>query len=172
MEEYPCFEFAYSLIKNVITFLIFQPYIIPIEQFILRILPGIIWFYYRFNGDNCDSPLDDNITLYTIYYYIIFSLFLILVFLSLYIENICCRFCFIITYAVIIITLSIIMVIQVQIAYNENWENNKCESLKYLTLFWLILNYILNFGLFAIFIIICFIYFVLYLLWGIIFNKK
>ena len=55
------------------------------------------------------------------------------------------------------------MVIQVQIEYNENWENNKCELLKSLTLFWLILNYILNFGLLALVIIIGFIYVILYL---------
>ncbi len=55
------------------------------------------------------------------------------------------------------------MVIQVQIEYNENWENNKCELLKSLTLFWLILNYVLNFGLLALVIIIGFIYFILYL---------
>ena len=55
------------------------------------------------------------------------------------------------------------MVIQVQKEYNENWENNKCELLKSLTLFWLILNYILNFGLLALVIIIGFIYVILYL---------
>ena len=55
------------------------------------------------------------------------------------------------------------MVIQVQIEYNENWENNRCELLKSLTLFWLILNYVLNFGLLALVIIIGFIYFILYL---------
>ena len=163
MEKDSCMDFIYYLIKNVIIFLNFQPYIISIEQFILRILPGIIWFYYKYNGDICDSPLDDNITLYTIYYYILFSIFLLFAFLSLYVENICFRICFIVIYAVIITTFSIVMVIQVQIEYNENWENNKCELLKSLTLFWLILNYVLNFGLLALIIIIGFIYFILYL---------
>ena len=39
--------------------------------------------------------------------------------------------------------LGITMIYFIQKYYNEDWNNNKCENLKSLSLFWLIWNYII-----------------------------
>ena len=39
--------------------------------------------------------------------------------------------------------LGITMIYFIQKDYNEDWNNNKCENLKSLSLFWLIWNYII-----------------------------
>ena len=42
------------------------------------------------------------------------------------------------------LTILIIMLVNVQNSYYLNWESNKCDSLKGLTVFWLVWNYIIT----------------------------
>ena len=118
------------------------------EQFIFVIIPSIIWFYYFFSGNECNSPVDDIISTICIFYCIIIVLFIILGiinFLKYYCNSECMdaiKFCFPYLYLVAILTLLIIIGIKVQIKYFDNWENNTCNYLKGFVLAWQINNYI------------------------------
>ena len=110
-------------------------------------MPSIIWFYYFFSYNECNSPVDDIMPTICIFYYIIIGLFIILG-----IINICkcfcdtgnidgIKYCFLFLYISAISTFLIIIGIKVQIKYFDNWENNTCNYLQGFILAWLINNY-------------------------------
>ena len=55
-------------VKNYYKFL--QRILFCLEELIIFFLPGIIWFYYGIEETKCKSPLDKDISLMVIFYFI------------------------------------------------------------------------------------------------------
>lgn len=112
---------------------------------IFVIIPSIIWFYYLYSGNECNSPVDDTMSTICIFYYIIIGLFIIYTIVWIFkfgLEKDCIEVNLKFLYLIVITILSFIMVIIVQVKYCNNWENNSCNNLKGFILAWLICNYI------------------------------
>ena len=107
--------------------------------------PGAIWFYYGIESSNCDSPIDRDMALLVICYFVIGILLLIPVLSTCLNKYYCFIFLKIINvlYLAGKLTVLIIMIANVQSDYYRNWEDNICDNLKPLTTFWLIWNYIM-----------------------------
>ena len=112
-------------------------------------LPGLIWFHYEYTIDTkpCNSPLDNDLSLITILYFV-YSIMILINSI-----NTCKHFYKNVNRIIQIIFylakfgIFITMIVFIQRDYNgdwDNWDNNNCPSLKSLTLFWLIWNYIFN----------------------------
>ena len=108
-----------------------------------------MWFYYRFLNDDCESPVDDIMTIMSILYYVAIPLTIITCILIICYRK---ELPYIMLFLLPNTILSIVMIITTQIKYNESWENNTCYNLKSLTKGWLIWNYI-HIGLEGIFYI-------------------
>ena len=105
-------------------------------------MPGLIWFYYDFFEENCNSPVDEHISLMVILYFVISIIMFVLA------INSClnCReinACLISLYILSKLGLGITMLTFIQRDYYGNWDDNTCSYLKPLTLFWLIWNYVI-----------------------------
>ena len=109
-----------------------------------------MWFYYRFLNDDCESPVDDIMTIMSILYYVGIPLTIITCILIFCYKR---ELSYIMLFLLPNTILSIVMIITTQIKYNESWENNTCYNLKSLTKGWLIWNYI-HIGLEGIFYIL------------------
>ena len=95
----------------------------------------------------CNSPLDNDLSLIIILYFVYSILILINSFNACkYYYNYFNRIIQIIFY-IAKLGLFITMIVFIQRDYNgdwDNWDKNNCPSLKSLTLFWLIWNYVFN----------------------------
>ena len=106
-------------------------------------MPGLIWLYYDYDETLCNSPVDDDIPLMVIFYFVI-SIILLVVSI-----NTCLNGCTIINACIVALYilsklgLGITMLVYIQRDYYGDWDNTICPSLKPLTLFWLIWNYII-----------------------------
>ncbi len=140
--------------------------VLLIENFIFVIVPSILWFYYFFSGNECNSPVDDIISTVCIFYFIIIGLFILYALIRIFISifevksRVIIVYCY--TYLNNVVTSILLIIIQfkVQIKYFDNWENNTCNNLKEFILAWLIINY---FHLFLLFLIFAFIYYYFYI---------
>ena len=94
-----------------------------------------MWFYYRFLNDDCESPVDDIMTIMSILYYVAIPLTIITCILIICYRK---ELPYIMFFLLPNTILSIVMIITTQIKYNESWENNTCYNLKSLTKGWLI----------------------------------
>ena len=112
---------------------------------IFVIIPSIIWFYYLYSDNECNSPVDNTMSTICIFYYIIIGLFIIYTIVCIFkfgLDEDCIKMYLKFLYLIVISILSFIMVIIVQVKYCNNWENNSCNNLKGFILAWLICNYI------------------------------
>ena len=105
-------------------------------------MPGLIWFYYDFFEEQCNSPIDDDLSLMVIFYFVISIIMFALA------INTCldCRHINALILSIYILSklgLGITMLVFVQGDYYGNWDDTTCSALKPLTLFWLIWNYII-----------------------------
>ena len=104
--------------------------------------PGALWFYYDFDANSCSSPVDGDMSLMVIFYFVISIMICVLA------LNTCLPRCYELTacllsiYWLAKISLAIIMLVNIQSDYYESWEYNTCSNLKLFTLLWLIWNYI------------------------------
>ena len=122
---------------------------LSLEQIITIIVPSIMWFYYKFFIDDCESPVDDIMNIMTILYYVAVPLIIIACVLIICYKS---AYVYIMLFFLPNTILTIVLIILAQIKYNKSWENNTCSNLKLLTKGWLIWNYIHN-GLDGIFYI-------------------
>ena len=122
-----------------------QRIIFLIVELITFLGPGSIWFYYGLTSTQCFSPVDEDIHLLVIFYFVIALLLLIPTLVTCLNQY----YCFIFVKIIITLYLAgklvflILMLIFVQNDYYESWENNICPNLQPLTTFWLIWNYII-----------------------------
>ena len=103
-----------------------------------------MWFYYGTKETKCLSPVDNDISTMIIFYFIIVILLLIPT------INTCLNrswaFCYVKTmialYLLAKMTLLLIMLINIQLSYDNSWKKNICDNLENLTALWLIWNYV------------------------------
>ena len=106
-------------------------------------LPGLIWFYYDYKDTLCDSPIDDDLSL-MVTFYLAISIIMFIFAINTCIEGCRCYHAINIgLYLLFKLGIGITMLVYIQKDYYGNWENNTCSSLKPLTIFWLVWNYIL-----------------------------
>ena len=134
-----------------------QRVIFPFIELIGFICPGIIWIYYGVDADYCKSPVDEEMSFMVICYFVTSLLLLIPLFISCLNCSIGVYFAksLMFLYLVGKSIVSIMMISHIQTSYYKDWNENKCDNLKPLTLFWLIWNYIA--------ISLTFIYFLIYI---------
>ena len=118
--------------------------------------PGIIWFYYTFQEEQCNAPIENHMPGLVICYFL-GSIILLVPAMNMCAKACCCDFCCVSflhsVYLIGKLVLLIIMLVFAQLDYNKNWEENTCPELKDLTLFWLIFNYIMLAATFVYYII-------------------
>ena len=120
----------------------FQRLLLTFIEFVTFLGPGALWFYYDFDANSCNSPVDEDMSLMVIFYFVISIMICVLA------LNTCLPRCYELTafllfvYWLAKITLAIIMLVNIQNDYYESWEYNTCSNLKLFTLLWLIWNYI------------------------------
>ena len=122
--------------------------VLLIENFIFVIVPSILWFYYFFSGNECNSPMDDIILTICILYSIIILCYIIYAIINIFkfnLEEENIKYVITHIYLIPVSILLIIIQIKVQMNYCNNWENNTCNNLKGFILAWLIINYFQTF---------------------------
>ena len=107
--------------------------VLLIENFIFVIVPSILWFYYFFSGNECNSPMDDIILTICILYSIIILCYIIYAIINIFkfnLEEENIKYVITHIYLIPVSILLIIIQIKVQMNYCNNWENNTCNNLK------------------------------------------
>ena len=116
-----------------------------IEEIVTYYVPGIVWFYYAFLGEQCRAPIEESYAILVSCYFAS-SIFLLLPTLNMCSKKFCCdEFCWIpflyFIYLLGKLILLIIMLTNVQNEYYREWDDNLCPELETWTLAWLIVNY-------------------------------
>ena len=101
----------------------------------------MIWFYYDYDKTECGSPLDNHLSLMSRFYLGV-SIIMIVFTLNIFINTRELNALLLSIYLLSKLGMGITMLVFVQKDYYGSWEDNVCSSLKSLTLFWLIWNYI------------------------------
>ena len=120
----------------------FQRLLLTFIEFITFLAPGALWFYYDFDSNSCNSPVDEDMSLMVIFYFVISIMICVLAVYTCFPHCYEITACFLVLYWLAKITLAIIMIVNIQTDYYESWEYNMCSNLKLFTLLWLIWNYI------------------------------
>ena len=125
------------------------------------LLPGIIWLYYGFSSDVCNSPLDDYFNLFKIFYLVVFGVLFVCTIIAIVDFNLDKYYSInaLLVYVLVKLGLGMTMLVIIQHNYYNGLESNECPSLKSLTIFWLVWNYI--------FVLIHLIYFLFSLIFSI-----
>ena len=119
-----------------------QRLLLTFIEFITFLAPGALWFYYDFDSNSCNSPVDEDMSLMVIFYFVISIMICVLAVYTCFPHCYEITACFLVLYWLAKITLAIIMIVNIQTDYYESWEYNMCPNLKLFTLLWLIWNYI------------------------------
>ena len=105
----------------------------------------MIWFYYGFEGNKSNSPVDEHMALMVTCYFVV-ALLLIIPTINTNLNKRWCYWivkCFTYLYLIGKMTVLLIMIVNIQKSYYLTFEDTVCESIENLTLFWLIWNYFL-----------------------------